>query len=167
MNRKLIIILVIAVAALISSAVVVAWFVLEQNPKFAASLVGVTAYKPESRWLEAGLDPEVSTFDITGTHKQTQVDNDAMVLAFVQDHYADLMPCYAVALESEDLAGRLDMRFGVKPDGTVALVEVIGSELENRVLEDCAVETARHWRLPPTGKETLMKFNADFSFSYE
>ena len=167
MNRKLIIVSVVAVAALMCGAVVVAWLVLEKNPKIAASLVGVTKYKPESRWLEEGLDPDVSTFDITGAHHQARVDQDAMVQGFVQDHYADLMPCYAVALETDDIAGRLDMRFGVKPDGSVALVEVIGSELENPTLEDCAVETARHWRLPPTGKETLMKFNADFSFSYE
>lgn len=167
MNRKLIIIAAIVFTTLIIGAVSVASLVLDKNPKFTGSLVDVAPYTPQSRWLEEGLDPEVSTFEFAAQHQQTQVDNDAMVEGFVQDHYADLMPCYATALESQDLAGRLDMRFGVKPDGTIALVEVIGSELEDPTLEDCAVETARHWRLPPTGKETLMKFNADFSFSYE
>jgi len=167
-DRKLIFISAAVFAVLVCGAMIVAWYVTGQDSNFSASLVDATKYKPQSRWIEEGLDPDVSTFEMAAPPlRQDRIDNDTLVHAFVQDHYADLMPCYQTALEEEDLAGRLDMRFGVKPDGTIALVEVIGSELENLALENCAVETARHWRLPPTGKENLMKFNADFTFSYE
>lgn len=168
MNRKLIFISAALFTALVCGAMIVAWFVTGQHSNISASLVDATKYKPQSKWIEEGLDPDVSTFEMAAPPlHQDRIDNDIMVHAFVQDHYADLMPCYQTALEEEDVSGRLDMRFGVKPDGTIALVEVIGSELENPALENCAVETARHWRLPPTGKENLMKFNADFIFSYE
>ncbi len=168
MDRKLIIISAGLFVALISGAMIIAWLVTGQHSKSSASIVDATQYKPQSRWMEEGLDPDVSTFEMAAPPlHEKRIDDDAMVHTFVQNHYADLMPCYQAALDEEDVAGRLDMRFGVKTDGTIALVEVIASELESPVLEDCAVETARHWRLPPTGKENLMKFDADFRFSYE
>ena len=166
MDRRVIIAIMCVVAVLIAGAMSIAWTLVGQG-QVVSSLTGATAYKPTSRWVADGVDPDVATFELSNTAEHNNVDVDGLVASFVQEHYSDLMPCYAKALEVSDVSGRLDMRFGVLPDGSIALVEVTASQLRDPELEDCAVPRAREWHLRPTGREIMVKFDADFTFAYE
>lgn len=139
----------------------------------AIEMPGASApYEPQSAWVEDGLDPEVLQLDLSGPEVEAPAnspweDLDGVIRQHVHTRYNDLMPCYAKALEDEDLAGRVDIRFGVAPDGHVALVKVTGSELRSPETEDCLVDVARSWKFPPTGKSHLTQFDSDFRFSYD
>lgn len=168
MNNKLIIGTLIALLALMATGVFVAWHLATPDMRITSSLVDVHPYRPTSRWVADGVDPDVTTFEMNAPPQDSKfVDVDALAQNFVQQHSADLMPCYARALEEADVSGKLAMRFGVQPTGDLGSIEVTASELEDPELEACAVDTAKNWRLAPTGRETLLKFDADFTFSYE
>lgn len=166
MDRRVIIASLCVGALVFAGAIAIAWTLVGQG-RVLSSLSDATPYKPTSRWVADGVDPDVATFELSNTAEHSNVDVDTLVASFVQEHYSDLMPCYAKALEVSDVSGRLDMRFGVLPDGSIALVEVTASELRDPELEDCAVSRARQWHLRPTGSEIMVKFDADFTFAYE
>lgn len=126
-------------------------------------------YEPQSEYIEEGLDPEVTRFDLGGEAGAADgtVDVDRLVSQHVRQNQNSLMPCYAEALQEQDLQGRVDMEFGIAPDGRVALVRVTDSTLRSPTTEDCLVDVARTWSFDKTGRETLTRFKTDFGFYYE
>ena len=136
----------------------------------AGSLVN-KPYKPTSVWIEEGVDPDVTQFGFGGKEAPKPTGaalSDADVYDLVQNKQQALMPCYVEALEEDDeLQGKVDMQFGIAPDGHLSLVKVTRSSLRSKTTEDCFVEKARDWKFPSTGRATLMKFDTDFTFVYE
>lgn len=148
-----------------------------QSPMIQAGAIGlppiVTDYEPQSAWMEEGLNPDEMQLDLTepdpsaASTAPVWQDIDGIIRQHVHTRYNDMMPCYARALEDQDIQGRVDIRFGVAADGHVALVKVTHSELRSPETEDCLVEVARAWRFPATGRANLTQFDSDFRFSYE
>ena len=161
-------------AMALGTAAILKFVVLQPSsgPKVSAMLSNSIAaipndYEPTSSWMEDGLNPDVAHLDLSDGQSDQWRDLDEEIRREVHSRYNDLIPCYAKALEQEDLAGRVDLRFGIAPDGHVAMVEVIHSELESKPTEDCLVEAARHWTFPETGRSNLTKFESDFTFTYQ
>lgn len=130
----------------------------------------VDEYEPTSEWIEEGLDPDVTTFGFGGPAVDPSGPelSEGQIQQLVNARQADLMGCYASALEEDqDLKGRVDFQFGIAPDGHVAMVRVTGSTLASTPTEDCMVEQARTWSFPATNRSVLMKFDTDFTFTYE
>ena len=131
-------------------------------------------YEPTSAYIEEGLDPDVTTFGFGGKGGEPAAEPAGRELSeyelqnLVYEKQNSLMSCYADALaDNPDLQGKVDMQFGIAPDGHVAMVKVTGSTLRSKTTEDCLVEQSRSWAFPATNRSTLMKFDTDFTFVYE
>lgn len=169
---------VLAIAALGGSAVFLAVFgvgayiMATQDVPLSGDVSSafVDDYEPTSAWIEEGLDPDVTTFGFGGPAAEPSGPelSEGQIHQLVNARQADLMGCYASALEEDqDLKGRVDFQFGIAPDGHVAMVRVTGSTLASKPTEDCMVEQARSWSFPATNRSVLMKFDTDFTFTYE
>lgn len=173
----------------VGGLVVAAWFVAGSGGA-AADLAGSAvpgpaavqgSYEPTSEWVEEGLDPDVTQFGFEAGAAQARSDDapaiestGGAVLSEVALHnmmiakQSQMMPCYVDALNQDpDAAGKVDMKFGIAPDGHVAMVKVTGSTLRHKPMEDCLVDASRSWSFPATGRGTLMKFETDFTFVTE
>lgn len=130
-------------------------------------------YEPTSRYIDEGLDPEVTTFAMGNGDQPTpegarEMLSDAEIQRIINEHQNELLECYAASLQDDpELKGRVFFRFGIAPDGHVALVEVTESRLRSKSTEDCFVERARRWSFPPTSRSVLTKFTTDFMFAAE
>ena len=175
MNRKTI---VIAAAITCGSAAVLgvfglgAWFmVTHSDVKVGGDLASATSYTPTSEWIEEGLDPDVTTFGFGGKEAPEPSGPELSEYQIQQLTYQkqnDLMGCYATGLqENEDLQGRVNFQFGIAPDGHVAMVKITNSTMASKTTEDCMVAQARTWKFPQTNRASLMKFDTDFTFTYE
>lgn len=187
MEKKWFVLGVAGFVAFAAFAIGAAWFVVgakgPHEPRMAAgNLAGLVdaeqnamdgPYEPTSIWIEEGLDPEVTKFEMgsgqptSADAPETGMDIDTMVTNQVRQNQNSLMPCYARVLENEDVQGTVDMQFGIAPDGHVAMVKVTESTLRSREAEDCFVKVARDWKFSQTGKSNLTKFDTDFGFYYE
>jgi TonB family protein len=57
--------------------------------------------------------------------------------------------CYELELQKHHgLAGRVVVRFSVKPNGSVRAATVAGSTVGNETVEACMVAVVRRWRFP-------------------
>lgn len=131
-------------------------------------------YEPSSVWIKEGVDPDVTTFGFGGDKGQPAAQpgrpevSEYDLQNAVYQKQNSLMTCYADALaENPDLQGKVDMQFGVAPDGRVVMVKVTGSSLEDKGTEDCLVAKSKDWAFAATNRDTLMKFDTDFTFVYE
>lgn len=159
-----------------------AWFVAGSDGG-ASNLAGAVEsgdYEPTSQWIEDGVDPDVTQFGFEGgagapeSGELAIESNGGGELSEVALHnmmlqkQAEMMPCYVEALEQDpDASGKVDMQFGIAPDGHIAMVKVTGSTIQDKPMEDCLVEMSRKWSFPATGRGTLMKFDTDFTFVTE
>lgn len=171
--------IVIAVAAgavlFIAAAAGGAWLMIRTDGEGAAGdLTAVVdadqEYEPSSAWIEEGLDPNVTTFGFDGNAPEPTGPpiDEREVQNLVYAKQNSLMPCYGDALaEDPDLQGKVYLKFGVAPDGHVAMVKVTDSTLRSQPTEDCLVEAAREWSFPQTNRDTLLQFETDFTFVYE
>lgn len=167
----------IAVGALFGSTVLLAafgagaYFMATSDVPVGGDLQAAGEYRPSSEWIEEGLDPNVTTFGFSG--KEAPKPNgpelsEYQIQQLVIQKQNDLMGCYASSLqENDELKGTVDFQFGIAPDGHVAMVKVTGSTLADRDTEDCMVAKARTWSFPQTNRASLMKFDTDFTFTYE
>ncbi len=149
-----------------------AWVLLTRGHHAQGDIQAAVEYEPTSVWIEEGLDPEVTTFGFEGNTGAAAPSGPELAETEIQRHMnqkqADLMGCYASALqEDDDLQGKVDLQFGIAPDGHVAMVKVTRSTLRSRPTEDCMVSQAQQWSFPQTNRATLMKFDTDFTFVYE
>ena len=131
-----------------------------------------TGYRPTSKWVEEGVDPDVMQLGFGDDKKHADTPgrelSEGQLQQLVYAKQNALMPCYADALQDNpDLHGTVDMEFGIATDGHLSLVAVRRSSLEDKPTEDCLVERARGWKFPSTGRPGLMKFDTDFTFVYE
>lgn len=133
--------------------------------------IGREPYVPTSQWVEEGVDPNVTTFGFESGAADTPQGpelSEHEIQQLINARQNTLMHCYADALaRNPDLQGRVDMRFGIAPDGHLSVVKVTASSLRDKPTEDCLVSSAREWTFPPTNRPSLMKFETDFSFVYE
>jgi TonB family protein len=69
--------------------------------------------------------------------------------AFAHARSAEVRDCYEEGLRSSpELAGRVDVRFELLEDGTLADVRVARSALGAPAVEACIVEVMKGWRTP-------------------
>jgi hypothetical protein len=175
-DRKTIVIAAGAALVLFAGAMGAGAWVMLQNGggiatgDLAGAVDGGEQYEPTSGWIEEGLDPNVTTFGFEGkTPEPTGPPMDErQVQSLVYAKQNSLMQCYADALaENPDLQGKVFLKFGIAPDGHVAMVKVTDSSLRSKPTEDCLVEKARTWDFPQTNRSTLLQFETDFTFVYE
>lgn len=68
------------------------------------------------------------------------------VTRVVLDHNRAIQDCYRQALKKQpDIKGKIVVRFSVTPNGSVDLVEVIGSTIEYEPMIKCIVNRIRRW----------------------
>lgn len=149
-----------------------AYLMATSNVRVGGDLRSAGDYTPTSEWVEDGLDPNVTTFGFEGKGAVAEPSgpelSEYQIQQLVYEKQNDLMGCYASGLqENEDLKGKVDFRFGIAPDGHVAMVKVTSSSLADKGTEDCMVAKARSWSFPRTNRASLMKFDTDFTFTYE
>lgn len=171
-TRNILIFAAAALVAVLGMVGATAFLMMSQGEGVTGNLTAANAkYQPTSVWMEDGLDPNVTKFGFDGKATKNPTGrevSEADVYAMVQEKHHSLMPCYAKGLEEDDdLQGKVDMRFGIAPDGHIAMVKVTRSTLRSKSTEDCFVQAARKWGFPATGRSTLMKFDTDFTFVYE
>jgi TonB family protein len=67
----------------------------------------------------------------------------------VRSHMSEIRHCYEQGLRSmPDLAGRVSVRFTVRPDGAVLSSQVAGSTLQSASTEQCMAGAVRRWAFP-------------------
>lgn len=80
----------------------------------------------------------------------------------INDHMQDVADCYADAQsKNKKLAGTMNARFVIAPDGKVESVEALdGSTLKDDGMTACIQEKAQAWQLDPTpsGESMPMEF---------
>lgn len=140
----------------------------------ASALTGAAGnnYKPTSAYIEEGADSDVMVMAFNGSEGgeagKASTLSDNAVQNTINNHQNDLIQCYAEGLEDNpDLQGRVDFHFRIAGDGHVAMVKVTRSVLEDKATEDCFVRSARGWKFPSTGGESLTKFDTNFNFAFE
>lgn len=101
-----------------------------------------------------GTDPEPETAQLDGRSSR-------LVQAVVLENMAGLRSCYTRQLEDEPtLAGRVETRFTIGPDGAVTRVETPPSTLANEDVEACI--RGRFWMMQfpaiPSGQSAVVQF---------
>jgi TonB family protein len=67
----------------------------------------------------------------------------------IRRHINEIRNCYELELQKDHgLAGRVVVKFSVRPDGSVRTATVASSTLGNATVESCVVASARRWQFP-------------------
>jgi hypothetical protein len=145
-----------------------AWLVIGDD----ATAQSLTAFARAT--ASEGLDPIVVT---TPTLPGAPEDSDARPSATPQDFNTDeviravraqnaaIRGCYERALaRSPTLAGRLNVRFAVQPDGAVTEIAIEESTLRDEALHACIVDVFRALRFPAGDSEGPLRLNFPLTF---
>ncbi|NOU30278.1 MAG: energy transducer TonB [Polyangiaceae bacterium] len=75
----------------------------------------------------------------------------------VSAHVGALRACYEKELQrNPKLIGRVTLKWGVEPDGTVSAASIASSTLANPAVESCLVRQVRSWHFPAAQSPTVV-----------
>lgn len=88
--------------------------------------------------------------DLTFGELQVQGSLDKELVArVIRQHRRELQYCYEKELEANpDLAGKLEFKFTVAPEGDVVSALIVESTMHDKAVESCATSKIRRWVFP-------------------
>lgn len=112
---------------------------------------------------------EVSSSVLNKTGKKASARNADQVTRVVLSHNRAIQDCYKQALKKQsDLKGKIVVRFSVKPDGSVDLVEIIQTTISYDPMLRCVINRIRRWNDFGEGDPTLgtVSYRQTYVFGY-
>jgi outer membrane biosynthesis protein TonB len=111
---------------------------------------GPSLGKGREREVQVGM--ETGTPDAEGGLTREQINR------VVKAHASAIRYCYEKELQrAPSLAGKVELYWVIKPNGTVDRIKVANSSLGSRAVEGCMERQVRNWQFPRSDSETIVQ----------
>jgi hypothetical protein len=117
--------------------------------------------------LGAALGPDAGTskpalqgdLELPGPHVTIDVD-PSVVQDVIRSHRPEIVPCYLrERAGSQELAGKVAVRFTITPTGRVREPTITTDELESKTLELCLQHAIERWEFPYPPTDLIVQYD--------
>jgi hypothetical protein len=98
--------------------------------------------------------------------KEEKMIQKDWVLKIIKSESKSIRSCYEEGLKTNpDLVGKILVDFEIEVNGSVQVVKVESSTINNQIVENCLIEKIKTFTFPPPPEKTVVQVKFPFIFT--